>query len=111
MMVQNTNVLSIFVLIFSVILVQVSSQNSFIKTSGNDCMTLTDNGACITARYVDNLDCSFKVLRSERLIVHSFNTESNYDYLYVNGNQYHGSSGPSNVQVNTDNIIILYFTL
>ena len=68
-------------------------------------MTLTDNGACITARYVDNLDCSFKVLRSERLIVHSFNTESNYDYLYVNGNQYHGSSGPSNVQVNTNNII------
>ena len=107
MMVQNTNMLSILFVIFSVILVQVSSQNSFIKTSGNTCMTLTHNGDCITARYVDRLDCSFRVLSSGRLVVHSFYVERGYDNLYVGSRRYTGTSGPSNLQVNVNDIISL----
>ena len=121
MMVQNTNVLSILLLNFSVILVQVSS-NSFVKVRGNDCMTVTDGGACIESvadsnnRYYNNFDCDMKVLGAGRLILHRFDTENYYDRLYINPTSnavfyqnyspyYDQGNGPSNVQVNQNDII------
>ena len=63
---------------------------SFVKVRGNDCMTVTDGGACIESvadsnnRYYNNFDCDMKVLGAGRLILHRFDTENYYDRLYIN---------------------------
>ena len=95
-------------------------------------MTVTDGGACIESvadsnnRYYNNFDCDMKVLGAGRLILHRFETEGWWDRLYVNpgytgnwrdpnnynngyrncvGSCYDGGNGPSNVQVNQNDII------
>ena len=50
--------------------------------------------------YQLNERCTIEVLASGQLSsVGIFDTESNYDYLTINGHRYQGSSGPSSVAV------------
>lgn len=52
-----------------------------------------NNGA---VPYGINQSCEFVICSAQTMEVLAFNTEENYDYLYVNGIGYHGTSGPSN---------------
>ena len=76
---------------------------------------LEPNTMCITSpnypsRYQDNLDCTFAVQQPYLGAVSavSFNTERGWDYLLINGVEFHGSSynSPTSVTPNTGNSIV-----
>ena len=75
---------------------------SFRVTSGTAYCSVDSNG-CVTdgpGNHGINERCTIQVLRAGRLsTVGTFRTEVNYDYLLINGQRYHGTSGPNNVAV------------
>lgn len=67
-----------------------------------------DNGKCFTSEYhySDNEHCYVIVLEDCFFKVNRFSLETDYDYLYIDGIGYTGSSGPDGIGVHEDNIII-----
>ena len=80
----------------------------WVKTSGNDCASITEGGTCLQSKYINNRNCKYKVTAPTKLIVHNFVTESGYDWVYVKGNRYTGSSNPNNVQLQTNDQLQWY---
>ena len=80
----------------------------WVKISGNDCASITEGGTCLQSKYINNRNCKYKVTAPTKLIVHNFVTESGYDWVYVKGNRYTGSSNPNNVQLQTNDQLQWY---
>lgn len=74
-----------------------------------DC-TISDDGRCATSpnfpsEYPNMAPCVIKVgANLGGINAHEFNTEANYDKLYINGNIYHGTDGPPDGIVPTTDI-------
>jgi len=64
---------------------------------------VNDGGTCFTSphwpsEYGNDESCTIAVRADARLVVEAFNTESGYDVLTVDGNEFSGDSGPSDSQ-------------
>lgn len=57
------------------------------------------------SNYGNNERCTFHVARDVVLTTVEFSTESNFDYLTINGVRYQGTSGPNGVEVGPSSII------
>ncbi|KAK3235300.1 hypothetical protein CYMTET_54482 [Cymbomonas tetramitiformis] len=80
-----------------------TSSSVFTVTSG--LCTLSSASTCILSpNYPSNYNsydsCEFSVNGSAKLEVIAFETESNYDFFYVDSERYAGEAGPSDVRVN-----------
>jgi len=81
--------------------------NLFTVTQG-DCVVMSD-GACVAsanypASYTNKANCLIEVADGEAITVEAFKTEKKYDKLFVNGQKYHGKSGPEDGTIPTEQI-------
>ena len=63
-------------------------------------------GRCVSTKgyssgtsYENNAACTISILRVEELSAEGFHTEEGYDFVYVQGNEFTGESGPQSVSV------------
>ncbi|GMH78512.1 hypothetical protein TrST_g6502 [Triparma strigata] len=83
-----------------VLVILVTETRAEITLSGSSTRSCYVSGACFgtgsaDGMYSDNEACTFTFSDDVGFAVGRFDTESNYDKLTVNGNQYSGTSGPS----------------
>ena len=72
-------------------------------SSSGDCVI---EGRCVSTKgyssgtsYENNAACTISILRVEELSAEGFHTEEGYDFVYVQGNEFTGESGPQSVSV------------
>jgi len=81
----------------------------FAIIDGEGVCTHSNGGLCVTTgegNYDNNGRCEIKALKPMVVTATSFDTETNYDQMRINGRVYTGADGPTDVALAKDSVIV-----